>query len=397
MYCINNKLIRISFLLITIHGYFTNTSSLNTVFMQQNDLDFETFLTMNHEACNADGCFIPKKFYFVQDPLIVCPAGYTKLAYMDQKGRFRVGSLKESSRRAIELNPKIIENCFNHAKKLIKKLPNYMSPTLASEAKMVKQPVQRKNPHTHTNELQQAQPLTQIEDNFQTPQRQAPNSQNQYDSFLRDDESEIDSFTTVKQYPLEDSQCLNNSFPQNMFDDKGDVIYGTGLIVTLLSFIGTLIKLILNKNETKKQLDQYANINLQPQQKSSTLNFPAASNANNYYTPCLHVPQKPTQIITQLATSVPNVINFQPRHYPETYLPPPPIPQSPVLNSVIQIETFKDHCGCKAGNCIKDKRCKCFNAKRACGPACHGENGININCKATTQYAIQNYPASSIV
>ena len=110
MYFIDNKLIRICFLLITTHVYFINTSSLNTVYMHKNDLDFETFLTMNHEACNADGCFIPKKFYFVQDPLIVCPAGYTKLAYMDQKGRFRVGSLKENLRRAIELNPKIIEN-----------------------------------------------------------------------------------------------------------------------------------------------------------------------------------------------------------------------------------------------------------------------------------------------
>lgn len=124
MYIIDNKCTFIIVIFITMKSILTSSSPLNKIFISESELDLDTFLTMKAEVCNSDGCFFPKKFYFVSDISIICPAGFDlKLAYKDQGGHYRVGSHDNSKKR-------VVNNCFRNRKKVtFTTTPNYMKPT----------------------------------------------------------------------------------------------------------------------------------------------------------------------------------------------------------------------------------------------------------------------------
>ena len=276
MYFIDNKLCLICVLVITSNSYFINCSTLSTIFIPGSDLDLNTFLTMATEACNIKGCFSPRQFYFVEDPFIICPAGFDlKLAFKDQEGRYRVGSINTKQSKK-----KILENCKNNPKSAA---PNYMKSTASTEAKIRTKyftPITRTQPKKASTQLPHSN-IIQKEDLATT---------NFASSIMTDDESDIsdESFTTA-QLSLEDSLYLNHSFPQNMFDDKGDIIYGTGLLGLLLSFICTLIKLILEKQKNKElsDLPQHLPKTSSPQ-RSNNRNQYSVLNNQHYMHPTAH-------------------------------------------------------------------------------------------------------------
>ncbi len=110
------------------------TRPLLPVFVFKRDLDLATFLTLRAEACNIKGCFFPMKFYFVDDSSIICPSGFDlKLAFMDQEGLFRVGSINSNLSKK-----QIIENCIRQKEVKQATTPNYMKPTHSSAAKTKK-------------------------------------------------------------------------------------------------------------------------------------------------------------------------------------------------------------------------------------------------------------------
>ena len=420
MYCIDNKVTLICIIVITMNSYFIHTIPINTIFISDSDLDLSTFLTMRTEACNIRGCFFPMKFYFVEDPLIICPSGFDlKLAFKDQEGRFRVGSVNNNHSKK-----KIIENCIRHTKKVTTSAtPNYMKPTISSDAKTIKKPSTQLH---HSTLIQKQDEFLETTNQYIFP----PSSIMKDDSIMTDDLSEIsdESYKTA-QLSFEDSLYVKHSFPQNMFDDKGDIVYGTGLMGLLLSFICTLIKLILEKQKNKQLSDLPHHL-----PKTSTLLAPPGSNnrnlysepfltrnitprvpesnvSNHYYLPT-HVPH--TSCSTALASDETKNLHFH------TALPHPPsasqlaefasnntnaqlsqnqnvlvttqssAPVSNLIAQQIPRVILNPNCDCPKANCIQGN-CHCYKAKRACVPSCHGGAGTSINCKATLEYAARVY------
>jgi len=195
------------------------------------------------------------KFFFVEGPSVVCPIGFDlKLAYKDQEGRYRVGSLNTN-----KSTKKILENCVIKSKKEIQsEQPNYMKSTKASEAKTRTKFFTQKS----TTQLPRLNNIQQNEDDIlaSSDENRFRLSNHQSD-IMTNDLSEISdgSFKTV-QLTLEDELNVKNSFPQNMFDDKGDAIYGTGLLTLLLSLICALVKFILEKQKNKQLSDFHQNL-----------------------------------------------------------------------------------------------------------------------------------------
>ena len=431
MYFIDNKLCLIFVLVITSNSYFINSSTLSTIFISGSDLDLNTFLTMATEACNIKGCFSPRQFYFVEDPFIICPAGFDlKLAFKDQEGRYRVGSINTKQSKK-----KILENCTNNPTKSA--APNYMKSTASTEAKIRTKyftPITRTQPKKASTQLPHSNIIQKEEEDLATS--------NFASSIMTDDESDIsdESFTTA-QLSLEDSLYLKHSFPQNMFDDKGDIIYGTGLLGLLLSFICTLIKLILEKQKNKElsDLPQHLPKTSSPQ-RSNNRNQYSVLNNQHYMHPAAHstalatnettnqhyheaLPHPPTAsqlaafplndtntqhsrvlVTSQLPAPLSNVTNNQQYH---AVLPHPPnasqliqdsrvliTSQAATVSNVIAQQfarvTLKPNCNCPTGCCTKGK-CHCYMARRACGPTCHGGNGTSLNCKATLEHVARFY------
>jgi len=289
-----------------------------------------------------------------------------------------------------------------------------MKPTKASEAKSVKSnvPYQRaaqlRNDQASSSTSTTSPTATSDFSILSKPQQQKLFRQLITESLLTNDGSElIDSFETARQYSLEDSQYLTNSFPRNMFDDKGDAIYGTGLIVSLLSFIVTLIKLVLLKKKIEED-ELMTQANPKHQQKTSTPNPTTASNLYSHGQPT------PFMLYSHQSNNpdVPTVAKLQTQHNPPLL---PTVPQSSnvsnlytqyvhgpsmPLMSASQLPTTPDQstvgdvidqsdptmrfnvkCGCQKGYC-KTGPCHCALAKRACGPACHGGKA-NQKCTRT--------------
>ena len=422
MYFIDNKLCLICIIVITTNSYFINSSTLNTIFISGSDLDLTTFLTMETEACNIKGCFYPRKFYFVEDPFIICPTGFDlKLAYKDQEGHYRVGSLNTKQSKK-----KILENCTNNPKKSA--APNYLKSTASTEAKM-------RNKFTavlHTSTQLPRLIIIQKEEEYLATTNENILTSNFPNSILTDDLSEIsdESFRTA-QVSLEDSLYVKHSFPQNMFDDKGDIIYGTGLLGLLFSFICTLIKLIIEKQKNKEHSDLPQHL-----PKTSTLiAHPGSNNRNqysvlnnqNYMLPTSHstaIVSSETNNQHHLTTHAPHASNSTAfvsnetnnQHY-HTALPQPPTAsqlavltsndtntqhsrvlitsQAPAYVSNVIAQQFalgnlRPNCDCPTGCCTKGQ-CHCYRARRACGPTCHGGNGTSTNCKATLEHAARVY------
>lgn len=209
------KKLVIALITISMNNCFIHSAPTASIFIEQKELDFDTFLRLEKtEACNINGCFFPKNFYFVREPLIICPKNSgIKLAYKDQKGSFRFGSLSHDKN-------KIISNCkYNFSSTTT---PNYMRPTLSSDAK-------RRQTSTPLPEV----PIFNLDTS----------------SILTDDLSKI------TQCSFEDSIYLRNSVPQNLLDDRGDAIYASSLMSLLISLFGIIVKLIYTMNE-KKRLEE---------------------------------------------------------------------------------------------------------------------------------------------
>lgn len=104
-------------LLILTNLYLINA---DTIFLSHFDFitnsqpDIKSLLLPDHQACNPNGCLKPGKFYFVFDDSIECPVGQhwieAKKAYIDQKGKIRVGSLTGVMDPTLE-DESFIENC----------------------------------------------------------------------------------------------------------------------------------------------------------------------------------------------------------------------------------------------------------------------------------------------
>ena len=358
---------------------------------------------MPDETGNNRGCLTPEKFFFVSDTSIECPDGTMKLAYKDQDRLYRVVSLdsRKKSRRSIK-NSSILENCIRAPKR--KQLPNSMSPTYSSAAKITAKKV-RTNIQTSTS---RPQPIS-----------------NRIDSLMTRDHSEIMSshysdFETADSFcSLEDTEYLNNTFPRNMFDYKGDAIYGTGLIISLLSFIVTLIKLILEK---KKSTPTYTKFERPNQPVTSSFNIPDVSNRNNIQSHFFNDPSAPVYYVPQITTlesdlpsqpirlqqpslsaietnNLPstsqrvislqtlqkesslsrqqtrsqqpaiieiNTTNLPTQNQRRVSVQPSPMPHltSVVQKNGVQLTALNDFCLCRKGNCTSEA-CHCNMAKRA--------------------------------
>ena len=395
MYFVENKLCFLIIFGITTNKFFISTSPISDVYISASDLDLTTFITMRTEACNRNGCFYPMKFFFVEGPSVVCPIGFDlKLAYKDQEGRYRVGSLNTN-----KSTKKILENCVIKSKKEIQsEQPNYMKSTKASEAKTRTKFFTQKS----TTQLPRLNNIQQNEDDIlaSSDENRFRLSNHQSD-IMTNDLSEISdgSFKTV-QLTLEDELNGKNSFPQNMFDDKGDAIYGTGLLTLLLSLICALVKFILEKQKNKQLSDLHQNL-----PKTSTFIAPqVSSNPNQYSEPFItqnltpHVsetigyhtalPNPPTA--SQLTALAQNDSTIQHTRNSHALIRSQLSGPGSMISQQVAQATFNSNCNCPTGNCIKGN-CHCYKAKRACGPTCHGGNGTSINCKATVEHAAIHY------
>jgi len=350
------------------------TRPLPPVFVFKRDLDLATFLTLRAEACNIKGCFFPMKFYFVDDSSIICPSGFDlKLAFMDQEGLFRVGSINSNLSKK-----QIIENCIRQKEVKQATTPNYMKPTHSSAAK-TKKPI---TPHPRSTPAL-LRPV-QNQDEFLVTLSQDFSTSNIFTNDLS--EISADSFRSA-QISFEDSLYAKRSFPQNMFDDKGDIAYGTGLLGLLVSFICTLMKLILEKQKNKHlsglHLHQPSTLLVEESKKhlptTYTLLIEESNNRNNYSE------QLTTRNLAPLASHSKDLANDETsnQHF-HTALPLPP------LASQLDILALKKYYNCPKSNCIQGN-CHCFKAKRACRPLCHGGAGTSTNCKATAEYAERVY------
>lgn len=298
--------------------------SSSTIYISESEINLEVYLAMPTASCDNNGCYYPKKFYFIQDSTIVCPEQTMKLAYKDKFGLYRVASLATDSHNS--LNTNVEENCWKKKtdETKSKEKPQYMNPTFSSENKRVKS----------TSSINSKKANTDSTENLTKILYQDISRANNNDEAAK-------SFHITS----EDIDYLNHDFPQNMFDDKGDIIYGSSLILSLLSFIGTLIKLILSSRGNKKAhevdlekaLDNLNTLTKMTEKKSTT--FTARS-----------LEKKGAIGNTRTTNENKNHIN----HY-------------------------KDYCLCKKGNCISGN-CSCFKSNKACNEKCHGV--LNKNCKA---------------
>lgn len=142
MYVVKYKSIGLSFLLIIFNSCQIYSSSFNTIFVPEKDVDLNIYVFKSHQACDINGCLKTKMLFFNHNPLIICPSGKMKLVFKDREGRFRVASSTMT-----DANPKLVEDCqINKTSMVAEKdySPNYMKPTISSEQKKVPD-MRRKN------------------------------------------------------------------------------------------------------------------------------------------------------------------------------------------------------------------------------------------------------------
>lgn len=326
------------FILIILLSFSINGLSSTKILITEKEIDLEVFLSMPYETCNEYGCFYPNKFYFIEDQKIECPQKSMKLAYKDQNGKYRVASLLNKSKRSVD--SKIVENCQRRFSNRLKSkaVPKYMQPTLSSESKRVSK---------NTNLIRPVSTTT-LQSNVILSEKM--------DSILTEDYSIIsnNNFDTAKSFcSLDDMNYLKNKFPQNMFDDTGDIIYSSSLILSLLSLMGTIIKLILSSAEKKNMKGNLL--------KENNLNDFLREINNKESSKETSTPKKSNSYSIVLPKLVPQV----------------------KLQNENKKSNSKDFCFCKVGTCISGN-CNCHKASRACTALCHG--GLNNNCKANLNH-----------
>ena len=180
------------------------------IYVEPRSLDFSTYLVAPHDICNEISCISVNELFFIKDTSIACPVGHLPVAYTDQAGKYRVASVKTNKARRSIQGKKLVENC-----ERLGTTPHYMSPTISSLQKVSKKNQRQQQPQ-HTTTLSTA---------TQSTTTTMPHMPLDLSSILTNDET----FFTVKQPDFEtsisfkDIQYLNNKFPNNLFDDRGEL------------------------------------------------------------------------------------------------------------------------------------------------------------------------------
>ncbi len=364
---------------------------VNCIYVEPGSLDFSTYLVAPHEVCNDISCITVDKLFFVNDASIRCPVGRLKVAYNDQAGKFRVASAETSKARRSVNTKKLVENCEH-----LGTTPRYMSPTISSLQKInLKKQQQPHQPHTTTQST--------------TTTSTIAHSPIDLSSILTDD----DSFQTAScSISFDEIDYLNNSFPQNLFDDKGDAIYGTSLVAALLSLIIALVKLNAKSNlaHVQPQIssnNDYSSPKLPAHSTAAQFSNAlrslsvtrSAQGSINHATSIQPVRENGTlasdvvrvNVLPAQASAPVEILPYRASDIPLPFTSSDPVQpnfsyESRMRSAVSQVNEVADYraaafCGCKVGMCIKGN-CRCHKAKRACGPLCHGGKA-NLNCMAT--------------
>ncbi len=352
--------------------------SEKTIYVEPGSLDFSTYLVAPHEICNEISCITVQKLFFVQDDSIVCPHGYLEIAYTDQAGKFRVASAKtDRARRSIKAK-RLFENCDR-----LGTTPHYMSPTFSSLQK-----VTLRNQRQHQQQHQQKHTTTQATTTTTTTIANFPLD---LSSILTDD----DTFHTVNEQDFrtsisyEDIDYLKNKFPRNLFDDTGDAVYGSSLVAVLISLIIALVQLNAKSNTAQIKAKS---------PKPNDYSSPIHSNATQF----ANAPQSTVNSLRQdqiiqpfqeRQASTPVFYSVSAQQTTTTSLPaaqihPTNFSQASLgqanVSQVNEVEDYRSlaWCGCPVGKCISGN-CRCYRARRACGPLCHGGKNKFSNTVST--------------
>ncbi len=199
-------------------------------------------------------------------------------------------------------------------------------------------------------------------------------------SILTDDNSFQTAACSVS---IDDLEYLNRKFPHYLFDDTGDPIYGTGLVAALLSFIFTLVQLLAKRSQVQPKMTSPNAFSSPTRPSHST--FAHFASALQGFT----FSRQPESVIPasqQATTAIPLPFNDSERQQNNLLAPRQTIP---TVSSINEVENFRTSafCGCSKGNCVSGN-CRCYKAKRACGPLCHGRKE-NLKCEATLAYYLE--------
>ena len=235
-----NKLICL--LLVILNIYFANslpTKVKPTIFVPASEIMGYKGMLWPLKITNNLGSLKIETCFFVLNPIYICPVGYFKCAYEDQQGKFRLASTDMDDDLTIpltiiEFRPRafLIENCAKSVnQKQLPKLKNYMKPTLSSKAKM-------------SSKFFPA--ITRI--------KEATTRQPESCNCITNDLTSIDSQSQINDLLSNDISSIDQSFPAYLFDDKGDAIYGTGMVVTILTAIMGFVKMLRDNKSLVREL-----------------------------------------------------------------------------------------------------------------------------------------------
>jgi len=300
-----------------------------------------------HEVCNEISCITVNKLFFITDSSILCPPGNLKVAYNDQAGKFRAASAQTNKARR-SVDKRLLEDC-----ERIETNPHYMNPTVSSLQKVKKN--MRKTITSTTTAITTTTTETAILKN---------NLQFDLSSILTDDNSFQTAACSVS---IDDLEYLNRKFP----------------LAALLSFIFTLVQLLAKRSQVQPKITS-PNAYSSPTRPSHST-FAHFASALQGFT----FSRQPESVIPasqQATTAIPLPFNDSERQQNNL---PAPRQTIPTVSSINEVENYRTSafCGCSKGNCVSGN-CRCYKAKRACGPLCHGRKE-NLKCEATLAYYLE--------
>ena len=213
----------ISLLLMILNTYSSYSVPIDktSLYVSASDISIRKAIKYPLKIRNNFGNLNIDEVYFLKNAADYdCPEGTMKLVYKDQLDNYRVASSyldEEYSTTGIARAP-LFENCKKMQKSLVK---NYMKQTISSQAKINNQAVHYKFTTT-------------------TESTVIPLDSDSHDLISND----------ISSIELEEK-----NFPAYMFDDKGDAIYGSGLLLSILTALIWFLKMLRDNKKLLKQLE----------------------------------------------------------------------------------------------------------------------------------------------